>query len=65
MEKIRIEINDENQSIIEFIIKTKEGKFSDKKNIPQEYIIRYDLPEDLDLLNENESFEQYYFGLTD
>jgi hypothetical protein len=65
MEKLRIEISDENQSIIEFINKTKEGQFSDKENIPQEYIIRFDLPDDIDFLNENESIEQYHFGLTD
>jgi hypothetical protein len=65
MENVRIEIRDENQSIIEFINKTKEGQFSDRGNIPKEYVIRYDLPEDIDFLNENESIEQYHFGLTD
>ena len=65
MEKIRVEISTENQSIIEFINKTKEGQFSEKKNIPKEYILRFDLPENIDFLNEDESVEQYHFGLTD
>lgn len=65
MENIRIEISDENQSVIEFINKTKEGQFSEKENFPRGYVIRYDLPEELDFLNENESIEQYHYGLTD
>ena len=40
MENIRIEISDENQSVIEFINKTKEGQFSEKENFPRGYVIR-------------------------
>lgn len=65
METLRIKINGDNQSIIEFINKTKEGGFSNKENIPKEYVIRYDLPDDIDLINENELVEQYHYGLTD
>jgi hypothetical protein len=65
MENLKITLNEESQSVIEFINKTKEGKFSDKENVPQEYIIRYDLPEDINILNESETAETYHFGLTD
>lgn len=65
MENLKITLNEDSQSVIEFINKTKEGKFSDKENVPQEYIIRYDLPEEIDILNESETSETYHFGLTD
>ena len=65
MVNLKITLNEESQSVIEFINKTKEGKFSDKENVPQEYIIRYDLPEDINILNESETAETYHFGLTD
>lgn len=65
MENYVIETSDGNQSIIEFINKTKEGRFSEKNNILQEYVLRFETPEDIDFLNEFETVEQYHFGLTD
>lgn len=65
MENYAIEISDGKQTLIEFINKTKEGRFSEKDSILQEYVLRYETPEDIDFLNEFETVEQYHFGLTD
>ena len=63
VQKIKVEIQKKNLSIIEFIEDTKKGKFTHKDvNIPQEYVIRYDFTENINELNE--TIEQYHFGIT-
>jgi len=61
--KMKVKVEKDKISIIEFIEETKNGKFTHKNaNIPKEYIIRYDLTDNIDELNE--STEEYHFGIS-
>lgn len=66
MEKKWTEFNKENKKIIKFIEKTKEGSYSGKEELSEEYIIQYDIPpQDVQEIVEDTCEEYYYFGLSD
>jgi len=62
-QKIKVLVEKDKMSIVEFVEATKKGKFTEKDaNIPKEYIIRYDFTENIDELND--TVEEYHFGIT-